>query len=165
MPVPPWGDARFELRAGLPGNLFGRDGNVLFSSQRMLFDFTALPQIGTAWDGTTFHEIALPQWGLTARIPLVPGATYSLVLVNRGAPGVVPFTEHQPSSYAGGGLVGHNVAYPPDVWAGPYDFSDLGFRVVGVPEPNRCVMLIGIGLVAWRLLGRGLVAQRVHPGI
>jgi hypothetical protein len=148
-----WDDAHFEVRHGLPGNFYGNSGNILFRSEKV--DFNLLPILGTSRFGNrTLYGLSLSQWGLDAPLSINPGETYSLILINYGSSGYISYAEHQPSSYASGGTVGHNVAYSDDFWAGPYNFVDLAFRVTTIPEPSTLALLgiSGISLLAyaWR---------------
>jgi hypothetical protein len=145
-----WNDARFEVRRGLPGNFYGNDGNILFQSEKIVFN--SLPAAGTsAFGKRTLYLLSLSQWGLDAPLAVNPGETYSLILINYGNPGNIGYAQKQPSSYPAGGLVVHNVAYSNDFWAGPYGISDLAFRVTAVPEPSAFALLAiaALGLLAY----------------
>jgi hypothetical protein len=80
--------------------------------------------------------------------------------VNYGTPGVLPFVEHQPAVYPGGGLVGHNESYDPNWWLEPSTASDLAFSVVGVPEPCQTMILATASLLLWSVATR---RTRVRP--
>jgi hypothetical protein len=147
--VSSWGDAHLEIRRGEPGNFFGGDGNVVFRSQQI--DFSALPYLGTtSFAGYSMYELALNQWGLNGTLTLDQGQLYSLILINYGSLGFLNHAEWQgQGGYPDGGLVGHNVAYGNDYWAGPYQNINLAFRIEAIPEPSTSLLwfaLFGLAL-------------------
>jgi hypothetical protein len=143
---PWWQDAHLEVRRGLPQNFDGSSGNVLYRSG--VIDFAALPQVGT-FDGHTLYELSLSAMGQVQPLPTVPGETYSLVVVHGGTTGYINFANHAPGTYALGGQVGHNRAYANNFWAGPYDFVEMSFRVVGaIPEPTSALVGCSVAFLA-----------------
>ena len=136
-----WSQARFQLRAGLPGNLDGSSGNVIFNSS--IINFSTLPVVGTAFNGDDLFELKLSDVGFNAPVNLVGGQTYSLVVVDAGSTGTINYAAQQPSSYPGGGQVGHTRASANGTWGGPYSFEDLAFKVVTTPEPGGATVCVG----------------------
>jgi hypothetical protein len=142
-----WPQARFQLRSGLPGNLDGSSGNVLFNSS--IIDFSTLPGVGTAFNGEDVFELKLSDVGYSSPISLIGGQTYSLVIWDPGSTGTINYAEQQPSSYPGGGHLAHTRAAANGTWASnPSPISDSAFKVVTTPEPGCAMVWVGAIMLA-----------------
>lgn len=152
-----WSQARFQVRLGLPGNLDGSSGNVLFNSS--IIDFSTLPVVGTAFNGEDLFELKLSDVGYSSPLNLVNGQTYSLVIWDAGTTGTINYAEQQPSSYPGGGHIAHTRAAANGTWSGPSAFSDHAFKVVMTPEPGCAMVWVGAIMLASRRR-RGSIGSR-----
>jgi hypothetical protein len=141
-----WPAARFQVRLGLPGNLDGTSGNVLFNSS--IIDFSTLPVVATAFNGDDLFELKLSELGYTTPLDLIDGQTYSLVIWDPGTTGTINYAEHQPSTYPDGGAVGHNRSYANGFWPDPSGVSDHAFKVVMTPEPGSALVWVGAMMLA-----------------
>lgn len=142
-----WTDqAHFELRRGLPGNLDGTSGNVLFRSGAI--DATSLPQVGMLF-GRPLYELQLTKVGLGAPIATVAGETYTLALVGDETIGSMNYAAILPQTYPSGGEVIHGRGFANGFWSGPSGSEDLAFKVVGaVPEPGSATACVAVCLTS-----------------
>ena len=143
--------ARFQLRAGLPGNLDGSSGNVIFNSS--IIDFSTSPVVGTAFNGEDLFELKLSDVGFTAPVTLIGGQTYSLVIVDAGSSGTINYAAQQPGSYPGGDEVGHSRASANGTWFSTSGIEDLAFKVVTTPEPG-CAATVWVGALMFGVMRR-----------
>ena len=144
---------RFEVRAGLPGNLDGTSGNVLFQSVPINID--GVPTVGTRFD-QELKRLDLSDFGLTTPLALTVDQTYTLLVRDTGGSGTIGYAAVQPGTYAGGGATGNNRQYANDFWGGPTDIDDLVFRVEMVPEPSSACAIAAAGVV-------GMLGGRRRP--
>jgi len=140
---PFWTDAHLELRSGFPNTLQDLNANVLFRSDRI--DLDSLQQTGSVSFNASIplYELSLTSAGLDHLISLQPGATYTLDLVDFGTTGDIAYAEkNSAGDYPFGGEVSHLRGDNANDWRGPFNNTDLAFKVVMVPEPSTLIIML-----------------------